>query len=58
MGDPAGISAEVVIKAFVALARGRQLVARQIRSSLRKECANLAVVGDDGVLAELSLIHI
>ncbi len=52
MGDPAGISAEVVIKAFVALARGKQPLAQQIRSSLRKECANLAVVGDAGVLAE------
>ena len=52
MGDPAGISAEVVIKAFVALAREKQPLARQIRRSLRKECANLAVVGDAGVLAE------
>ena len=52
MGDPAGISAEVVIKAFVALGRGQQSLARQIRRSLRKECANLAVVGDAGVLAE------
>jgi len=52
MGDPAGISAEVVVKAFAALARGRQPLARQIRRSLRKECANLAVVGDAGVLAE------
>jgi len=52
MGDPAGISAEVVVKAFAALARGRQPLAQQIRRSLRKECANLAVVGDAGVLAE------
>ena len=52
MGDPAGISAEIVIKAFVALARGKQPLARQIRRSLRKECANLSVVGDEGVLAE------
>jgi len=52
MGDPAGISAEVVIKAFVALARGKQALAREIRGSLRKECANLTVVGDIGVLAE------
>ena len=52
MGDPAGISAEVVIKAFAALARGKQPLAQQIRRSLRKECANLAVVGDAGVLAQ------
>jgi len=52
MGDPAGISAEVVAKAFVALARAQQPLAQQIRRSLRKECANLAVVGDAGVLAQ------
>ncbi|MGO9290654.1 MAG: 4-hydroxythreonine-4-phosphate dehydrogenase PdxA [Polyangia bacterium] len=52
MGDPAGISAEVVIKAFATLARGKQPLARQIRRSLRKQCANLAVVGDAGVLAD------
>ena len=52
MGDPAGISAEVVTKAFVALARGKQPLAQQIRRSLRKECANLVVVGDAGVLSE------
>ncbi|HJX62525.1 MAG TPA: 4-hydroxythreonine-4-phosphate dehydrogenase PdxA [Polyangia bacterium] len=51
MGDPAGISAEVVGKAFVALARAKQSLAQQIGRSLRKECANLAVVGDAGVLA-------
>jgi len=52
MGDPAGISAEVVVKAFAALARGKAPLAQQIRRSLRKECANLAVVGDAGVLAQ------
>jgi 4-hydroxythreonine-4-phosphate dehydrogenase len=52
MGDPAGISAEVVIKAFAALADARQSLAGQIRKLLRKECANLTVVGDAGVLAE------
>jgi 4-hydroxythreonine-4-phosphate dehydrogenase len=52
MGDPAGISAEVIIKAFIALARGEQPLARQIRTCLRKECANLSVVGDAGVLAD------
>jgi 4-hydroxythreonine-4-phosphate dehydrogenase len=52
MGDPSGISAEIVIKAFVALARGKQALAQQIRRCLRSECANLAVVGDAGVLAE------
>jgi 4-hydroxythreonine-4-phosphate dehydrogenase len=52
MGDPAGISAEVVIRAFAALARGKQPLAKEIRRSLRKECANLAVVGDAGVLAQ------
>jgi 4-hydroxythreonine-4-phosphate dehydrogenase len=52
MGDPAGISAEVVAKAFAALARAQQPLAQQIRRSLRKECANLAVVGDAGVLAQ------
>ena len=52
MGDPAGISAEIAIKAFATLARGKQPLARQIRRTLRTECANLAVVGDAGVLAE------
>jgi 4-hydroxythreonine-4-phosphate dehydrogenase len=52
MGDPAGISAEIVVKAFATLAREKQPLARQIRRILRKECANLAVVGDAGVLAE------
>ena len=52
MGDPAGISAEVVVKAFATLARGKQPLARQIRRALRKEGANLAVAGDAGVLAE------
>jgi 4-hydroxythreonine-4-phosphate dehydrogenase len=52
MGDPAGISAEVVIKAFAALADARQPLVAQIRRLLRRECANLTVVGDAGVLAE------
>jgi 4-hydroxythreonine-4-phosphate dehydrogenase len=52
MGDPAGISAEVVIKALVALAERKQPLAQQIARSLRRECVNLTVVGDAGVLAE------
>jgi 4-hydroxythreonine-4-phosphate dehydrogenase len=52
MGDPAGISAEVVIKAFVALERGNQPLAQEIRHALRKQRANLSVVGDAGVLAD------
>jgi 4-hydroxythreonine-4-phosphate dehydrogenase len=51
MGDPAGISAEIVVKAFAALAQDKQPLAREICKRLRKQCANLTVVGDGGVLA-------
>ena len=52
MGDPAGISAEVVVKAFAALAEGKQPLVEEIRRRLRRERANLTVVGDAGVLGK------
>jgi 4-hydroxythreonine-4-phosphate dehydrogenase len=51
MGDPAGISAEVVVKAFRALENAREPLPREILSLLRRQRANLSVVGDAGVLA-------
>jgi 4-hydroxythreonine-4-phosphate dehydrogenase len=50
MGDPAGISAEVVIKALLALERPREPLAREILLLLRRQRVNLSVVGDPGVL--------
>jgi len=54
MGDPAGVSAEIVLKAFAALADGEQPLAQAIRRLLRKERANLTVVGDAGVLGKVA----
>ncbi len=50
MGDPAGISGEVVVKALAALARPKQAVAKQVRALLTKRRANLYVAGDGNVL--------
>jgi 4-hydroxythreonine-4-phosphate dehydrogenase len=50
MGDPAGISAEVVIKAFLALERARDPLAQEIAKLLRRQRVNLSVAGDWGVL--------
>ncbi len=50
MGDPAGISGEVIAKAWSALAAGRGPVVRRIRTLLAQRRAALHVVGDAGVL--------
>jgi len=50
MGDPAGISAEIVVKAFLALVRAQDPLSLDILRLLRRRCANLSVVGDAGVL--------
>jgi 4-hydroxythreonine-4-phosphate dehydrogenase len=50
MGDPSGISGEVIVKAFAALARPRLAVARQVRALLARKRANLYVAGDGNVL--------
>jgi 4-phospho-D-threonate 3-dehydrogenase / 4-phospho-D-erythronate 3-dehydrogenase len=51
MGDPAGISGEVIVKALAALHRPRQGVARQVAELVAKRRANLYVAGDGNVLA-------
>ena len=50
MGDPAGVSAEVVVKAFMALERARDPLAQEIVKLVRRQRVNLSVVGDAGVL--------
>ena len=50
MGDPAGVSGEVVVKAFAALAKHKTPLAKSIRSRIEKRSARLFVVGDRGVL--------
>lgn len=56
MGDPAGISGEVIVKAMVALARSKLPVAKQVRVLLAKHPTNLYVVGDRNVLSRASRI--
>jgi len=51
MGDPAGISGEVIVSALAALARPRSALAKHIRALLVERPANLSVVGDAQVLA-------
>lgn len=50
MGDPAGISGEVVAKAWAALAAQRSPLVRRIRALAKQRRAHLHVVGDAGVL--------
>jgi 4-hydroxythreonine-4-phosphate dehydrogenase len=50
MGDPAGISGEVIVKALAALARPRQAIAKQVATLVAKRRANLYVAGDGNVL--------
>jgi 4-hydroxythreonine-4-phosphate dehydrogenase len=50
MGDPAGVSGEIVARAWAALAAGRDPLARRIRALLTRRRASLHVVGDPGVL--------
>ena len=56
MGDPAGISGEVIVKALTALARPRSAVARQVAGLLAKRRANLYLAGDGNVLRRASRI--
>jgi 4-hydroxythreonine-4-phosphate dehydrogenase len=51
MGDPAGISGEVIAKAWGALARPRSALARQVSTLAARRRANLYVAGDGNVLA-------
>jgi 4-hydroxythreonine-4-phosphate dehydrogenase len=51
LGDPAGISGEVIVSALAALARPKTALAKQIRALLVERPANLYVVGDALVLA-------
>jgi 4-hydroxythreonine-4-phosphate dehydrogenase len=50
LGDPAGISGEVVVKAYAALAQKNSAVAEQVVKLLAERSANLYVAGDANVL--------
>ena len=50
MGDPAGISGEVVVKAFAALARPKQALAKHVAALTTRRRASLYVAGDGNVL--------
>jgi 4-hydroxythreonine-4-phosphate dehydrogenase len=54
MGDPAGISGEVIVKALAALARPRLAVAKEVARLLGQRGANLYVAGDGNVLSRSS----
>jgi 4-hydroxythreonine-4-phosphate dehydrogenase len=56
MGDPAGISGEVIVKAWAALARPKRALGRQVAALLAKRRANLYLAGDGNVLARASRI--
>ncbi|HEY5284185.1 MAG TPA: 4-hydroxythreonine-4-phosphate dehydrogenase PdxA [Polyangia bacterium] len=56
MGDPAGISGEIIVGALAALARRQGAVAKQIRTLMAERRANLYVVGDRYVLARAERI--
>jgi 4-hydroxythreonine-4-phosphate dehydrogenase len=56
MGDPAGVSGEVVVKAFAALAKPKTPLAKAIRASGARRSARLFVVGDRGVLERAQAI--
>jgi len=51
LGDPAGISGEVIVSALAALAHPKAALAKHIRALLVKRRANLYVAGDGNVLA-------
>jgi 4-hydroxythreonine-4-phosphate dehydrogenase len=50
LGDPSGISGEVIASALAALARPRSSLARHIRALLVERRANLYVAGDHNVM--------
>jgi 4-hydroxythreonine-4-phosphate dehydrogenase len=54
MGDPAGISGEIVVKAFAAIARPTTQVAKQVRKLMAARPTNLYVAGDANVIARAS----
>ena len=56
LGDPAGISGEVIVGALAALARPRSALAKQIRELIAARPANLYVAGDGNVLAQAKRI--
>jgi 4-phospho-D-threonate 3-dehydrogenase / 4-phospho-D-erythronate 3-dehydrogenase len=56
LGDPAGISGEVIVSALAALARPKAALAKQIRALLAERRANLYVAGDGHVLAQAKRI--
>jgi len=56
LGDPAGISGEVIVGALAALARPRSALAKQVRALLDKRSVNLYVAGDGNVLAHAKRI--
>jgi 4-hydroxythreonine-4-phosphate dehydrogenase len=56
MGDPAGVSGEIVVKTFAALAKPRAAVAKEVRALLAARPTNLCVVGDAGVLARAARV--
>jgi 4-hydroxythreonine-4-phosphate dehydrogenase len=56
MGDPAGISGEIVAKAFAGLARPKRALARAIVALATRRRANLYLAGDGSVLARAARI--
>ena len=56
LGDPAGISGEVIVSALAKLARPTSALAKQIRALLVERPANLYVAGDGQVLAHAKRI--
>jgi 4-hydroxythreonine-4-phosphate dehydrogenase len=56
MGDPAGVSGEVIAKAWVALARPRSALARQVSALVARRHASLYLAGDGNVLARAARV--
>jgi len=56
LGDPAGISGEVIVSALAALAQPKAALAKEIRGLLAERPANLFVAGDGNVLAQAKRI--
>lgn len=56
MGDPAGISGEIVVKAFAAIARPASAIAKDVRKLLDRQRSNLYVAGDANVLARAARV--
>lgn len=51
MGDPAGISGEIIVSAHERILRGRDALARSVKRALAKKRMPLSVAGDVGYLA-------